>query len=416
VTGTSGADLARRYRRLLAAYPRRHRREHGEEMLTTLLDAAGPDQTRPSRREALDLLGNGLRRRLMPAHGVLPHLGAALSALVLAAAGIAAGTWLGWRADAPPLPTDEQALTVARQAAPDLTPAGAPDRFAAVFDYEDADSGPPLVDLLVGGDDYRAGWVDVTYRRSPQQVAGDMAAIHDRLAAAGWRTGPVATRPGDQPGVEFRAALHDRVVTVTTDAYNPTISAAEQRWIDGGGQSGAFPDRFVVLSFERAEPAVVRTLGAALGLAGLIVGWVVAARTSRVVRRRRTGVRLAHLFLTALGLTYALVTAAATVLAFVTRPWVGDGVAEPVPYWAFYLLVPTAWLNDVAVLALVAGGVLLAVRRWRTGPAVLAGAGGTGTRPDPTVATAVAVAAALCLPVVAVALMAVATLGGSLIG
>ena len=50
-------QLERRYRRLLVAYPGRYRRERGEEMLTTLLETAAPDQSWPSRRDVGDLLG-----------------------------------------------------------------------------------------------------------------------------------------------------------------------------------------------------------------------------------------------------------------------------------------------------------------------------------------------------------------------
>ncbi|WP_173036224.1 hypothetical protein [Phytohabitans flavus] len=90
--------LERAYRRLLLAYPRRYRRERGTEILTTLLDAARPDQRRPSPRDALDLVLGGLRRRLAIPRGPLPAAAATVVAL-LAALGAAAGT--GWRAAAP---------------------------------------------------------------------------------------------------------------------------------------------------------------------------------------------------------------------------------------------------------------------------------------------------------------------------
>ena len=41
--------LERQYRRLLAAYPAEHRREHGEEMIGVLLAAARPGQVRAGR-------------------------------------------------------------------------------------------------------------------------------------------------------------------------------------------------------------------------------------------------------------------------------------------------------------------------------------------------------------------------------
>jgi hypothetical protein len=52
-------ELADRYRRLLAWYPRDHREQHGEEMLGVLLAGAG-DRTRPSRKETVDLLRGAL--------------------------------------------------------------------------------------------------------------------------------------------------------------------------------------------------------------------------------------------------------------------------------------------------------------------------------------------------------------------
>jgi hypothetical protein len=55
--------LRRRYQRLLFTYPSDYRRSHGEEMLSTLLEAARPDQRFPAPREAASLLLGGLRTR-----------------------------------------------------------------------------------------------------------------------------------------------------------------------------------------------------------------------------------------------------------------------------------------------------------------------------------------------------------------
>jgi len=49
--------LEQRYRRLLALYPERFRREYGEEMITTLLAAARNGQNRPSVRDTLSMAG-----------------------------------------------------------------------------------------------------------------------------------------------------------------------------------------------------------------------------------------------------------------------------------------------------------------------------------------------------------------------
>jgi hypothetical protein len=56
--------LENRYRRLLRWYPADHRRAHEEEMLGVLLADAGPEQTRPSVHDALDLVWGGIGIRL----------------------------------------------------------------------------------------------------------------------------------------------------------------------------------------------------------------------------------------------------------------------------------------------------------------------------------------------------------------
>ena len=60
--------LRRRYERLLFTYPPAYRMAHGEEMLSTLLEAARPDQRFPAPRESASLLLGGLRTRA-PAGG-----------------------------------------------------------------------------------------------------------------------------------------------------------------------------------------------------------------------------------------------------------------------------------------------------------------------------------------------------------
>ncbi|MFC4008610.1 hypothetical protein ACFOY2_15370 [Nonomuraea purpurea] len=75
--------LELRYRRLLRAYPKDYRTEHGEELIGTLMEASRPGAHRPSVRETLHLLAGGFtaRVRATRASGVPPwtdglHLGA----------------------------------------------------------------------------------------------------------------------------------------------------------------------------------------------------------------------------------------------------------------------------------------------------------------------------------------------------
>jgi hypothetical protein len=56
--------LERRYRRLLALYPPSWRARHDEEILAVLLDCAPPERTRPSWRDACDLIGHALVERV----------------------------------------------------------------------------------------------------------------------------------------------------------------------------------------------------------------------------------------------------------------------------------------------------------------------------------------------------------------
>src|SRR5580692_2505302 len=63
---TDQAELERRYRRLLAWYPRAFRRESGPEILAVLLAAAAAGQQRPGLAESADLIRGGLWMRLRP--------------------------------------------------------------------------------------------------------------------------------------------------------------------------------------------------------------------------------------------------------------------------------------------------------------------------------------------------------------
>ena len=56
-------DLERRYRLLLLAFPRRYRARRGEEILGTLMEAAGPNRCWPTLGEAVDLVDTGLQAR-----------------------------------------------------------------------------------------------------------------------------------------------------------------------------------------------------------------------------------------------------------------------------------------------------------------------------------------------------------------
>ena len=63
---TDHEHLERAYRRLLAWYPRKFRRENGQEILAVLIAGAPHGQRRPGLAEAADLIRSGLWLRLRP--------------------------------------------------------------------------------------------------------------------------------------------------------------------------------------------------------------------------------------------------------------------------------------------------------------------------------------------------------------
>jgi hypothetical protein len=63
------AELERRYRRLLACYPRTFRRENEEEILAVLLACAQQGQRRPGLAASADLIKGAIQARLRPAPG-----------------------------------------------------------------------------------------------------------------------------------------------------------------------------------------------------------------------------------------------------------------------------------------------------------------------------------------------------------
>ena len=99
--------LWRRCKRLLAAYPNWYRDERGLEMLTTMLDAARPDQRRPALHDLRDVLMAGLLCRLRPPRPVGYRIVAGLVASFPAIVGATLLGWLAVSALTPPTTVDE---------------------------------------------------------------------------------------------------------------------------------------------------------------------------------------------------------------------------------------------------------------------------------------------------------------------
>jgi hypothetical protein len=99
--------LTRRYRRLLGSYPREHRDFYGDEMIGVLMSKTTPDQGRIDPREAVSLIGSGLRQRLRAAWPASygPHWRGAVAAFAfLAATALAAMSGYAVAASLAPAP------------------------------------------------------------------------------------------------------------------------------------------------------------------------------------------------------------------------------------------------------------------------------------------------------------------------
>ena len=80
------ARLERRYRRLLACYPRAFRRENEEEILAVLLACAQEGQQRPGLAASADLIKGAIQVRLRPAPGQPPSVRIAIRLMFASAA------------------------------------------------------------------------------------------------------------------------------------------------------------------------------------------------------------------------------------------------------------------------------------------------------------------------------------------
>jgi hypothetical protein len=78
--------LERRCRRLLFAYPASYRRDRGEEIIATLLEATEPGRAWPSPRDARALIAGGLRARVAQNRGLSTATSVRLAFLLGAAA------------------------------------------------------------------------------------------------------------------------------------------------------------------------------------------------------------------------------------------------------------------------------------------------------------------------------------------
>jgi hypothetical protein len=335
--------LARRYRRWLVAYPRAYRRERGPEIIATLLDAAGPDRSRPAPREAALLLRHGLGRRAAEA-GRRAFVVAAFAAVLGGLSGIALGSWLAWRDVDPMAPDKTTAIS--------LAPTVLPGPFENRVDHYGRSTfwNPYSNNSLHGGTGVRVGRASVTGTVPPDATFERVAAgVHQRMRAQGWhdvrttvhRTGPSTAPPVNVEVTGTRAGYLAAVQITPADAANAPTLTFDLMWAEPPGHL-----RDTVLG----------------GLAGALLGALFGLCTS--IRMRRYGRRMQRAYsglcvATLLMLTPAglgnIPTSTGSLLANTHRNGTGPSV-----YWGGFVIYgaePLAILSLVPILAVIVGCV-----------------------------------------------------------
>ncbi|MEV4638203.1 hypothetical protein AB0J80_12710 [Actinoplanes sp. NPDC049548] len=260
------AGDARRYRRLMWAYPGPYRRRHGVEIVTTLLEMAESGDGRPARAQMLHLVLCGIRQRFrLPARRPFAVLAAVLTAIAVGALGTAGGTWLGWRT-ATPLPSDGDLRALAAAAA------GTDPSRVAAYPSQTAMKGPS------------------TALRTTVATPYSAERLRAALTSDGWRitrfaeeTGAVTAGTADDP---FGAWTPLKRIGFA--AEKDGLSLEGDSWTTIGGDDDQTDAR---VGLWAVEPAAVRPLTIAGLLAGLLTGWLITAALADRIRHGRLATR-----------------------------------------------------------------------------------------------------------------------------
>lgn len=272
----TGDPLARRYRRLLCCHPRAYRRARGEEMVGVLLDAVPPGRTRPTPREAVDLLRHGLRCRLGRPASRTVGVWATLAAVICGLFTAAAATRVAWETSRPQ-PDRAEAVALFAEVFPghrlgDVEPA------AALFTFYSQPLRLRNLDqvLFPDGGEYQQGETLLTAAGAPPAPAErTVADTERRLREAGWQLyEPMVT--GDSGCTDKWCASVVRYTQTTVlarrgdTALRVTITSPPQ------GVSS-----YLVVTMNRTAPPAVLPAGLLGGLLGAGLGWLVFGWASR---------------------------------------------------------------------------------------------------------------------------------------
>ncbi|NBE85202.1 hypothetical protein [Micromonospora rubida] len=335
--------LARRYRRLLFCYPRAHRRD---ELLATLIEAAPPGRSRPTVREAANLIRHGLRARLGRPASRTVAAWAVLAAIIGGVFAAAFATRAGWET-AEPLPRAGQTRAMLAEILPGQDLRGIEDAPAMFVIYghplgwDDANS------MLFGdGGEYSlasvGGAVDGIPVRPPQETL-DLA--RQRLRETGWTVyRPIVRNMYGCIGPPCDSSAIPTDTTVVAQRGNTTLTLQVN-------SESTTASTFLTASLQRATPPAVYPFAVGGGLAGAVVAFLLFGWASR----RTDGRRLAGGVVTTLFGATMLLWWAPTL--FAVPLMVQHHLDEPHPSWH----PMWEWLGQptLSLLFVVGGGCVL---------------------------------------------------------
>ncbi|MGQ5259777.1 hypothetical protein ACTWLT_03370 [Micromonospora sp. ZYX-F-536] len=358
--------LARRYRRLLRFYPRDWRRARAAEVIALLLDAAPAGRTRPTAREAVDLVRAGLRCRLGRPASRTVVAWAALATVVCGLFGGALASRAAWETSRPQ-PDRAEAAAILSEVFPghDLGDIEIPPALFVVY-------GHPLTlrnvrSVLLGdGGEYQESATGAGATGAPPVPAEQIVAVaRQRLTDGGWRV--------YDPEVSGGVGCADKLCATPMEITDTTLVARRGDTILNASISSqtAVDATYLAVELHRAPPPAVvpaGVLGAPLGAAA---GWLVFGWASRRTEGRRVNGTAASILF---GVTMVLWW----LPVLLTAPYLfTHHLAEPHPAWHppwEWLGQPTASLLFLvgAVCALLALGLAAGPRRDRS-PVALVG-------------------------------------------
>jgi len=333
--------LHRRYRRLLWAYPNWYRRERGQEILTTLLDAAQPGQRRPTARDIVDVLGQGIRCRLRPPRGPVYWILVLVVASFASLMGSAAAGEIAVSTLASP-PTEQQAIVIA-EVAMAQRPHNIPG--PTVRCHDDCDHQWSRGDSVVVFDDqpwHNLGLDHTTvmyWSGGPATI--DQARV--RLVARGWTIDDRRYPPGSVRSGPLGSSLDGFT------ARDGDLSLHVHR-LNG-------PSVFA-LTLERSPPAaLLAVMVVAGGTGGLLAGWLVTTWVLHRYRRHASWVKAATILFSLPSLVVMLAVEGAATAHLVAA------IRDTTPAMPIALLpaVSTSPLSPLGVPQVVAIGLTIVI-------------------------------------------------------